>query len=141
MLFCHLWSTLWELNLNLEKVTFFKYTPFHFHQLFQQVTFVFQYLSKGDVVIGQIVEKIDTGLILELLCFDGKRRDIQDLNLRVFCPSSCTNRVNYEVKDFVRAVVVNIIKDSKIIVSMKDDTLPEEKKPLYKLVGCYLVYS
>lgn len=97
---------------------------------------------KDDIIIGRITEKVDAGLTILLLCFEGKRREIFDLNIRAFCPQNFAQQIEYDIKDIVRAVIVNFVKDaSKIIVSMKDDALPKEKKSVFKLVMRSILHS
>ena len=96
-----------------------------------------QYLEQGDLLCTKLINRNDAGLLCVVICMDGgKRREIHDCNIRVFCPHSHVVPMSgshgrdydgYQIGDLLRLVVISFNPaQSKIIVSMKIEYLPQK---------------
>ena len=89
---------------------------------------VWDCLDIGDFVIGRIISKLDRGLIVRLLCFDGgKSQDIEALEIKARCPRSEISTVNnhedplsqFSVNDLIRGEVINVHRrEQKMTISL-----------------------
>ena len=90
-------------------------------------------LEMGDILIGEIERKSDTGFVLRAICCDaGKRRDLSGLDIKLICPYSESIADDphvkiydcYSLKDTVRVEVTDRIPvQSKISVTMKGGSI------------------
>ena len=105
---------------------------------------MFQYLQQGDLLCVKITDHLDSGFLCKALCMDGgKRRDIHDCDIKVFCPfTQCEPLFNslekkfegYHINDVLRVVVMNILEsEKKIAVSMKEELISKKITPKLKM--------
>ncbi|KAK6167220.1 hypothetical protein SNE40_021308 [Patella caerulea] len=88
----------------------------------------FNSVQKNDVLIGVVNDVMEGGLLINLLCTDNQKvRDLDGLNIAVFCPAKELPQIhqhfnpteNFQVKDVIRGVVVVVNPENeKIIISL-----------------------
>ncbi|XP_014667775.1 PREDICTED: tetratricopeptide repeat protein 14-like [Priapulus caudatus] len=105
----------------------------------------FQSVQLGDVLVCSVAARQESGLQLSVLCTDGatSKRSIWDVGVKVFCPMSEVMLSSshedpfdtYEMKAFVRVVVVKVTLHSEmLVVSMKRESLQRAGRHNVKLV-------
>nr|CAD7427649.1 unnamed protein product [Timema monikensis] len=99
-----------------------------------KVRHFFQLVKPGDCIIGSIITKSVSGLLLKVICVDGEfARNVADLGIKAFCPMSniipAADKKNlsrtYMMNDTVCCEVIEIIPDTdKLVCGMKGTLLP-----------------
>ncbi|XP_069698130.1 zinc finger CCCH domain-containing protein 13 isoform X1 [Periplaneta americana] len=94
----------------------------------------FQITKKGDIIIGSILSKSVSGMMLKVLCTDGEgARCVSDLNIKAFCPTSNlipasdkkSVTCSYITNDTVCCEVLEVNSNTeKVVCGMKGVTLP-----------------
>ncbi|CAG2062096.1 unnamed protein product, partial [Timema podura] len=122
-------------------------------------------VKPGDCIIGSIITKSVSGLLLKVICVDGEfARNVADLGIKAFCPMSniipAADKKNvsrtYMMNDTVCCEVIEIIPDTdKLVCGMKGTLLPpgsdqgarlglihsDDFPPAYKYVPSHLHFT
>ena len=98
---------------------------------------VWQCFDIGDVVIGRVVSKLERGLNVCLICFDGgKVQDIESLEIEARCPRSeiptITNHEDplsrYSIRDLVRGEIISIHRrEQKLTMTLRANSSYDKK--------------
>jgi len=98
---------------------------------------VWNCIEIGDIVIGRVVSKLERGLNVCLICFDGgKSQDIESLEIEARCPRSEIPALNnhedplsrYSISDVVRGEVISVHRrEQKLTISFRANSNSDKK--------------